>query len=105
MLRLTSMPFPLFVFRFGILLLQALAQCQTFLSTYLPSAKRIPVASTAHAAVSLLSPSLDSAFPAIPNDTANPKGRGAAICSRVVVGIYDGLECAREGIEDKKGQF
>ena len=68
--------------------LKALAQCQTFLSASLPSAKRVPTASTAGAAQSLLEPGNE---------------RGAAICARNVVDVVEGLRIVSEGVEDMAG--
>lgn len=70
------------------MVLQALAQCQTFLSASLPQARRLPTSSTAGAARSLLEEGGE---------------KGAAICSRGVVQVLEGLEVATEGIEDMSG--
>ncbi|KAF9240869.1 Prephenate dehydratase-domain-containing protein [Melanogaster broomeanus] len=65
-------------------------QCRTWLTEHLPTASLVPTDSTAKAAEKLLS--------AEPGDI-NPS-KCAAICSSVVVTIYDGLEILQEGIQD-----
>ncbi|CED84397.1 Prephenate dehydratase [Phaffia rhodozyma] len=80
---------------------QALGQCQKFLSDNMSEARRLPTSSTALAAVSLL-PNLPSDMS--PEDALEQEdGLGAAISSRTVAELYDGLAVWKEGIEDKKG--
>ncbi len=107
---------------------QALGQCSTYLSTHLPSAKRIPVASTALAATLLsnsqsspsqypthLSQNVLSAKNNVPpvhedgvvNGDLSTKpldGVGAAICSKEIVMELEGLEIVEEGVQNVKGQ-
>ncbi|KAF9229393.1 PDT-domain-containing protein [Gyrodon lividus] len=74
---------------------QALGQCRTWLAEHLPTASLVPMDSTASAAEKLLS--------------AEPGGldsrKCAAICSSVVVTIYEGLEVLQEGIQDGEENF
>lgn len=74
-----------------------MAQCQNFLTESLPNAKRVPVSSTALAALSLL--------PSRAQEASAPRIRSAAICSSVVADIYPGLKVLRRGIEDKAGEL
>ena len=75
--------------------IQALGQSSTFLNTNLPNVKRIPVASTALAAESLLSP--------IPSGQGEEEEVRAAICSKSVIEIYPELEVLYEGTQDRSG--
>lgn len=74
---------------------QALGQCRTWLAVHLPMASLVPMDSTASAAENLLSSEPGG---------LNPR-KCAAICSSVVVTIYDGLEVLQEGIQDGAENF
>ncbi|KAG6337335.1 hypothetical protein ID866_1760 [Astraeus odoratus] len=71
---------------------QALGQCRSFLAEHLPRASLVPTDSTASAAetISTGSGSLDPS-------------KCAAICSSIVVTIFEGLEVLQEGIQGGKG--
>ncbi|KAF8560445.1 PDT-domain-containing protein [Imleria badia] len=73
---------------------QALGQCREWLSEHLPRASLVYTDSTANAAKSLLSP----------ENGLDPM-KCAAICSSVVVTIYEGLEILKENIQDKTENF
>ncbi|KAF5375245.1 hypothetical protein D9758_000184 [Tetrapyrgos nigripes] len=70
---------------------QALGQCRGFLSKHLPNASRKKMDSTAAAAEALL---------------RSPDGlKSAAICSKVCVTMFEGLQMLYEGIQDEKINF
>ncbi|KAI9572877.1 Prephenate dehydratase-domain-containing protein [Boletus coccyginus] len=73
---------------------QALGQCRGWLAEHLPQASLVPTDSTANAAKRLLSA----------EDGLDPM-RCAAICSSVVVTIYEGLEILEENIQDRTENF
>lgn len=104
---------------FSTFLTKALGQCASFLRTNLPSAKLIPVASTAQAAHTVHTLSLSLSLPRSPphgtTDTVPSTDvhsipdslralPGAAICSLELAGTLDGLVVAREGVQDIKGE-
>lgn len=74
---------------------KALGQCRNFISTNIPAASTVKMPSTAAAAQALLS---------APNPNRDPF-KCAAICSRIVVTIFNGLDVLREGIQDTEGKL
>ncbi|THV04844.1 PDT-domain-containing protein [Dendrothele bispora CBS 962.96] len=70
---------------------QALGQCQAFLSKYLPKASKKKMDSTAAAAEALIK---------CPDAT-----KSAAICSKICVSMFEGLQLLREGIQDEQINF
>lgn len=79
-------------------IMEALGQCAQFLTEHLPSAKRIPVASTAAAAASLVIDVESS-----PNG-GGASGTGAAIGSKSVISLNPDLVVLRESIQAVKGE-
>lgn len=71
---------------------QALGQCRQFISTHFPNASTMKMPSTAAGAEALL----------VDNGGWNPF-RSAAICSRMIINVLDGLQVLREGIQDTQG--
>lgn len=71
---------------------QALGQCRSFLAQHLPRASLVPTDSTARAAEEIATGA--SAF--------DPY-KCAAICSSIVVTIYENLQVLQEGIQDGEG--
>jgi len=74
---------------------QALGQCRKFLSEKLPDASLIPTESTAAAARLLLGQRIDG----------RDSNKCAAICSKVVVAMFEGLMLLCEGVQDIKTNF
>jgi prephenate dehydratase len=72
---------------------QALGQCSKFISENIPGASTMKMPSTSAAAQALLKP---------PTENINPF-KSAAICSKITVTVFDGLETLREGVQDAKG--
>ncbi|KLO14474.1 PDT-domain-containing protein [Schizopora paradoxa] len=70
---------------------QALGQCTQFLSEKLPNAKTVKMPSTASAATALFEPEYGST--------------SAAICSKICVNLFEGLEVLFEGVQNEKSNF
>jgi len=70
---------------------QALGQCSQFLSERLPESKTVKTPSTAYAASLLLEDEYGL--------------NSAAICSRICVNLYEGLDMLYEGIQNEKSNF
>jgi len=71
---------------------QALGQCSSYLKRHLPHATLEKVSSTAAAARAVLAEDPTSSC-------------SAAICSKICVQLYDGLEALEEGIQNKSDNF
>jgi hypothetical protein len=74
---------------------QALGQCRKFISENIPGASTVKMASTSAAA---------QALSTSPTKNINPF-KSAAICSKMTVTIFDGLETLREGVQDAEVNF